>query len=94
MNEALNRPTYLLFANRKDIRLLNAENQRSNASIIVSQLEDAAAIDFYFADSIIFWTDIGLEMIKGFEYSFILFQTLLKIKLKSTQNTNFFILND
>ena len=55
----------MLFANRKDIRLVNADVPKSNASIIVSQLEEAAAIDFYFAENIIFWTDIGLEMIKG-----------------------------
>ena len=61
----MNRGNLLLFANRKDIRLVNADVSKSNASIIVSQLEEAAAIDFYFAENIIFWTEIGLEMIKG-----------------------------
>ncbi|CAG2121160.1 unnamed protein product, partial [Medioppia subpectinata] len=38
------RPTYLLFANRKDIRLVNSDNQRPNASIIMNHLEEAAAL--------------------------------------------------
>ena len=75
------RPTYLLFANRKDIRLLNGDNQRSNASVIVSHLEEAAALDYYFKDSIIFWADIGLEMIKG-----------LKINGSSSQDKSFTII--
>lgn len=58
------KPTLLLFANRKDIRLMNAENVK-NTTIFSNQLEEAAAVDFYYAEEIIFWTDIGLEMIKG-----------------------------
>ncbi|XP_054165416.1 low-density lipoprotein receptor-related protein 6-like [Oppia nitens] len=65
ITSGVSRPTYLLFANRKDIRLLNSDNQRPNASVIMNHLEEAAALDYYFKDSIIFWADIGLEMIKG-----------------------------
>lgn len=59
------KPTYLLFANRKDIRLINADNPSANASIFYNHLEEAAAVDFYYANDTIFWTDIGLEMIRS-----------------------------
>lgn len=56
----------LLFANRKDIRLVDIEARRPNSSsVLISHLEDAAALDFYYAEGLIFWTDFGLEMIKG-----------------------------
>lgn len=54
----------LLFANRKDIRLYK-DGALRNATILANQLEEAAAVDFYYAENMIFWTDIGLEMIKG-----------------------------
>lgn len=53
----------LLFANRKDVRLVDAANSR-NSSVIISGLEDAAAVDFYYAENSVFWTDVSLEMIK------------------------------
>jgi len=62
---AIDRSTYLLFANRRDIRLINVDNPRANASIFFSHVEEAAAVDFYYEEETIFWTDIGLEMIKG-----------------------------
>ena len=44
---------YILFANRKDIRLIElVENKKKVASnIIVKNLEDAAALDYFFEDS-------------------------------------------
>lgn len=60
---------YLIFANRKDIRKLDDNfvyhKRPFNTSVIVDQLEDAAAIDFDYDSKIIFWTDLGLETIKG-----------------------------
>ncbi|XP_013410893.1 low-density lipoprotein receptor-related protein 6 [Lingula anatina] len=55
----------LIFANRKDVRMVDAENPHANATIIVSGLEDAAALDFYYdaTTPIIFWTDVSLEVI-------------------------------
>ncbi|RWS31434.1 hypothetical protein B4U80_01714 [Leptotrombidium deliense] len=55
----------LLFANRRDIRVVNSDGPKPTANIVISNLEEAAALDFSFADSTVFWTDIGLEMIKG-----------------------------
>ncbi len=53
----------LLFANRKDVRLVDADNSR-NSTIIINNLEDAAAVDFHYDQRAIFWTDVSLEMIK------------------------------
>ncbi|XP_054717262.1 low-density lipoprotein receptor-related protein 6-like [Uloborus diversus] len=57
----------LLFANRKDIRLVDAENNRrkNSSKILITNLEDAAALDFYYEDGTIFWADVGLEEIKS-----------------------------
>ena len=65
LSSGATRQTYLLFANRKDIRSVNGENQRANSTTLVSHLEEAAALDFYFKDGIVFWADIGLETIKS-----------------------------
>ena len=54
----------LLFANRKDVRLVDAGNPRGNATVVVSNLEDAVAVDFSFSENSIFWTDVSAEMIK------------------------------
>ncbi|XP_014786530.1 low-density lipoprotein receptor-related protein 6 [Octopus bimaculoides] len=53
----------LLFANRKDVRLVDAADSQ-NSSVIISGLEDAAAVDFFYAENSVFWTDVSLEMIK------------------------------
>ncbi|XP_013773894.1 low-density lipoprotein receptor-related protein 6-like [Limulus polyphemus] len=56
----------LLFANRQDIRLIDIHGSgRNESKIFSSGVEDATALDFYIAGNKIFWTDIGLEMIKG-----------------------------
>ncbi|KAH6935217.1 hypothetical protein HPB50_004786 [Hyalomma asiaticum] len=57
----------LLFANRKDIRLLELDvaGRRANGSrIVVDGLEDAAALDFLYDGGLLFWTDVGLEVIR------------------------------
>lgn len=58
---------WLLFANRKDIRLVDASptrNRNSNVTIIIKDLEDAAALDYHYERGMICWTDISLEMIR------------------------------
>ncbi|OWF50740.1 low-density lipoprotein receptor-related protein 6-like [Mizuhopecten yessoensis] len=55
---------YLIFANRKDVQLVQVQNGRGNTTILVDGLEDAAALDFYFAENSVFWTDVSLELIK------------------------------
>ena len=61
--------SYLIFANRKDLRKLDHNfvfhKRPYNTSVIVDKLEDAAAIDFDYENKIIFWTDLGYETIKG-----------------------------
>lgn len=63
----------LLFANRKDVRLVEVgdsqENplgnpSQANSTIIISGLEDAAALDFVYSENKVFWTDVSMEMIK------------------------------
>ena len=54
----------LLFANRKDLRLVDAGNPKGNSTILVSDLEDGAAVDFIYEDNMVFWTDVTLELIK------------------------------
>uniref|UniRef100_T1J651 EGF-like domain-containing protein n=1 Tax=Strigamia maritima TaxID=126957 RepID=T1J651_STRMM len=57
---------FLLFANRKDIRIVDVQRPRGNTSaVVVSHLEEAAAVDYLYDDSMVFWTDINLEMIKS-----------------------------
>lgn len=53
----------LLFANRKDLRLIDAASPKVNLSVVVGNLDDAAAVDFLYSDGMIFWTDINMEMI-------------------------------
>ncbi|XP_069480204.1 low-density lipoprotein receptor-related protein 5 isoform X1 [Ambystoma mexicanum] len=54
----------LLFANRRDVRLVDAGATKPDSIIVVSGLEDAAAVDFQFSQSIIYWTDVSEEAIK------------------------------
>lgn len=58
---------WLLFANRKDIRLVDASptrNRNNNVTIIIKDLEDAAALDYHYGKGMVCWTDISLEMIR------------------------------
>lgn len=55
----------LLFANRKDIRILRSTNGTPNDTIVVSGLEDAISLDFDYQQKIVFWTDVSSEKIKS-----------------------------
>ncbi|XP_034272652.1 low-density lipoprotein receptor-related protein 5 [Pantherophis guttatus] len=54
----------LLFANRRDVRLVDAGGVKMEATVVVSGLEDAAAVDFLYSQSVIYWTDVSEEAIK------------------------------
>lgn len=54
----------LLYANRRDLRLVDAAHGRGNATVVVSGLEDAAAVDFIYAQGFIYWSDVSEEAIK------------------------------
>lgn len=43
---------------------MDGEGPRGESAIVVSDLEDAAAVDFFFAEGLIFWTDVSEEAIK------------------------------
>ncbi|XP_055949393.1 low-density lipoprotein receptor-related protein 6-like [Argiope bruennichi] len=67
---SINGLTQLLFSNRKDIRLIDAEPRRRNASrILIKDLEDVNFVDFYFEEQLIFWADVGLEEIRSMHIS-------------------------
>ncbi|XP_046889655.1 low-density lipoprotein receptor-related protein 5 isoform X1 [Hypomesus transpacificus] len=59
----------LLFANRQDVRLVDAGGPKAESSVVVSSLEDAAAVDFLYAEGLIFWTDVSEEAIKQTYYN-------------------------
>ncbi|XP_068117072.1 low-density lipoprotein receptor-related protein 5 [Hyperolius riggenbachi] len=59
----------LLFANRRDVRLVVAGGAKSDSTVVVSGLEDAAAVDFFYSEGLIFWTDVSEESIKGMSYN-------------------------
>ncbi|KAM6973495.1 low-density lipoprotein receptor-related protein 5 isoform 2-T2 [Aplochiton taeniatus] len=59
----------LLFANRRDVRLVDAEAARGESAVVVSDLEDAAAVDFLYSEGLIFWTDVSEEAIKQTYYN-------------------------
>lgn len=46
------------------MRLVDADGVRGESAIIVSDLEDAAAVDFLYSERLIFWTDVSEEAIK------------------------------
>ena len=54
----------LLFANREDVQIINATHPRSNSTVLIAELEDAAAVDFIYGEQVIFWSDVSLEVIK------------------------------
>ncbi|KAM6162242.1 low-density lipoprotein receptor-related protein 6 isoform 5-T5 [Erethizon dorsatum] len=59
----------LLYANRRDLRLVDATNGKENATIVVGGLEDAAAVDFVFGHGLIYWSDVSEEAIKRTEFN-------------------------
>uniref|UniRef100_A0A671SN54 Low-density lipoprotein receptor-related protein 5-like n=1 Tax=Sinocyclocheilus anshuiensis TaxID=1608454 RepID=A0A671SN54_9TELE len=42
---------------------------RTESAVVVSDLEDAAAVDFLFSEGLIFWTDVSEEAIKQTHYN-------------------------
>lgn len=54
----------LLFANRRDVRLVDAGSGKPESAVVVSGLEDAAAVDFVYSEGLIYWTDVSEEAIK------------------------------
>uniref|UniRef100_A0A8C1RHZ8 Low density lipoprotein receptor-related protein 6 n=1 Tax=Cyprinus carpio TaxID=7962 RepID=A0A8C1RHZ8_CYPCA len=54
----------LLYANRRDLRLVDAARGRGNATVVVSGLEDAAAVDYVYEQGLIYWSDVSEEAIK------------------------------
>uniref|UniRef100_A0A8D0BMN3 Low-density lipoprotein receptor-related protein n=1 Tax=Salvator merianae TaxID=96440 RepID=A0A8D0BMN3_SALMN len=59
----------LLYANRRDLRLVDAAHVNENATVVVGGLEDAAAVDFVFIHSLIYWSDVSEEAIKRTEFN-------------------------
>ncbi|KAL4613478.1 low-density lipoprotein receptor-related protein 5-like isoform X1 [Arapaima gigas] len=58
----------LLFANRRDVRMVDVEGGRAESAVVVSGL-DAVAVDFVFSEGLIFWTDVSEEAIKQTYYN-------------------------
>uniref|UniRef100_A0A8C5BIR2 EGF-like domain-containing protein n=1 Tax=Gadus morhua TaxID=8049 RepID=A0A8C5BIR2_GADMO len=54
----------LLYANRRDLRLVDAAHGKANATVVVGGLEDAAAVDYVYARGLIYWSDVSEEAIK------------------------------
>jgi len=56
----------LLYANRKNVCLVDVEAAQTNSTVIVGGLEDAAAVDFLYGPNsgVIYWTDVSQEAIK------------------------------
>ncbi|KAF7248253.1 Low-density lipoprotein receptor-related protein 6 [Varanus komodoensis] len=59
----------LLYANRRDLQLVDAAQINENATVVVSGLEDAAAVDFVFIHGLIYWSDVSEEAIKRTEFN-------------------------
>ncbi|XP_036005151.1 low-density lipoprotein receptor-related protein 6 [Fundulus heteroclitus] len=54
----------LLYANRRDLRMVDAAHEKANATVVVGGLEDAAAVDYVYAQGLIYWSDVSEEAIK------------------------------
>jgi len=57
---------FILFPNRKDIRLMEISDQKrkTNTNIIVKNLEDAAALDYFLELNQVCWSEINREVIR------------------------------
>ena len=49
--------------------MLDAGSPQNNATVVISGLEDAAALDFLYDEEVIFWTDVSLEVIQAASFS-------------------------
>ena len=63
------RAVKLLYANRKDIRIVKKSQRNPNETIVVDGLDDAIAVDFCYAEGYIFWTDVILKKIKRIRFT-------------------------
>ena len=54
----------ILYANRKDIRIVRPNEKNQNETIVAVGLLNAIAVDFSYEDGYIFWTDVNDEKIK------------------------------
>ena len=74
----------LMYANRKDIRIFNANSR--NESVIIDHLNDAInAVDFLFAEGIIFWADVNLKKIKRIRVSTGEVEDVISVGLKKPE---------
>ncbi|XP_033011997.1 low-density lipoprotein receptor-related protein 5 isoform X1 [Lacerta agilis] len=64
VKELMGASPLLLFANRRDVRLVDAGGVKMESTVVVSGLEDAAAVDFLYSQGVIYWTDVSEEAIK------------------------------
>lgn len=53
----------VIFATHKDIRMANV-SRNNKVSVVVKDLSEGAALDFYYERELICWSDSGLEMIQ------------------------------
>ena len=72
-----------MYASRKDIRIFNANSR--NESIIIDDLNDAIAVDFLFAEGIIFWADVNLKKIKRIRVSTGEVGDVISVNLKNSE---------
>ncbi|MEQ2207779.1 Low-density lipoprotein receptor- protein 6 [Xenoophorus captivus] len=54
----------LLYANRRDLRIVDVAHEKANATVVVGGLEDAAAVDYVYSQGLIYWSDVSEEAIK------------------------------
>ncbi|KAK7873393.1 hypothetical protein R5R35_000192 [Gryllus longicercus] len=54
---------FLLYARRENIGRISIENSKNDATIPVSGVKDASALDFDINDNRIYWTDVRLKVI-------------------------------
>ncbi|PFX32670.1 Low-density lipoprotein receptor-related protein 6 [Stylophora pistillata] len=54
----------LLYANRHDIRIFSTNQSDHKETTIVDTLEDAIALDFDYAEGLVFWADVGQQKIE------------------------------
>lgn len=53
----------LLFATQKDLRMANV-SRNNKVNVVVKELSDIAALDFYYERELVCWSDSGLETIQ------------------------------
>ena len=54
----------LIYADRRDIILISTTSKEANETIVIDGLDDAIALDFYYEEELVFWTDVIEQKIK------------------------------